>query len=176
MVHVNYIQYYILIQKIRSISLKQLQTSLKCLFLVQCQQTWLPFRKHGNLYAKWSRRIPLISLRYQLSLATSIYGLPKRFCETFYIFLGHELFWVTGASGIISVCMATFKVSKLLLYYFSWWSRVRITVIKPSFESNGVFSQQKVMINRAMKLHCLFSISDADYMSYFSVNYLCEIC
>ena len=139
--------------KLLFVTLKQLQSMLwivnVLLFFIDYEQMrhtlwtqlshWQIFMQNGEYTAFW----------YLQSYSTSIYNRPKRACRVFFVF--------SKTTAKFCVCTTAFKVSIPLLNCCFWWSRVRITLIKPLRCLNSIFSHQKAMLYQHMKFrffHC----------------------
>ena len=153
-----FIHCHIFTQKLLFIALKQLQTM--CCF-------WSTWSKHSTHF-EHSFLFDKCSCKKVNKLPSDIFN-SSTFSRNFNLRLAKTSLWsFLVFSGTIAkfgrsersaslVCMSLFKVSIPRLNRCSWWSRVRITLIKPLLCLNNIFSLQKAMLYQYTKFrffHC----------------------
>ena len=144
-----FIHCHIVYEKIHFIALKQLQTSFwvvdALLFLIDCEKIVQMFKcsyKMMNTLPSDIFKVLTISRNFNLRSAKTIWW------TFFFVFRNNYQFWTIREFSVIGVCTVAFKISKPLLYHFSLWSRVQVTLVKTLLCLNDTFSHYTEKIIR----------------------------
>ena len=103
----------------------------------------------------WANTAPTVTTAFSLTNVHDIFyssaisrnfnsrSAKTNFVEFFGVFRDNCRIWATWAFSLIYFCMTAFKVHIAPLNRYFWWSRVRITLIKPLLWLNGISPVRK---------------------------------